>query len=490
MPHAEITYLFRHAVMRDAAYGLQLPTQRGALHRLAAELIEQVAGDLPEAAGEIADHLAVARETGDSPELREREQHWATRAAKLAAAAYELRDAQRHWLRVATIGQGSDVVRAWLEVSAAARLSGDHRQFEQAAERALELARTGSDRGLECEAIEHTANVAFDRGDFITATDLTAQALELARRHGDSEHETGMLANQGLNYLELGRLSDSAKIFEELMPRLSEKPAANPNACINYAMLLDRQGRTPDALDWFHRALELSRHTGQVDIESSALNHIGTIAWREQRLQEADDCFVRALSIAQRIGDPHQQALTYSNQGLLRQDQGRAHESLAMLQQAEAICEEFAIAFLHGTTVSNQAFAYRELGQLDMAEACMVRSADICLRYGDKAGYALAMGNVASIHSGKGELERAKDIFEAVLPIEEEQSLWRFLGNHLCEYSMVLAQLSRLAPARQQWHKGYSLVLKHGSAEEVPRRLERMHKVCAALGIPAFPIPA
>ncbi|MBI2920950.1 MAG: hypothetical protein HYY18_07685 [Planctomycetes bacterium] len=42
--NAERAYLFRHALLRDAAYQLQLPRDRERLHALALEAIEALAG--------------------------------------------------------------------------------------------------------------------------------------------------------------------------------------------------------------------------------------------------------------------------------------------------------------------------------------------------------------------------------------------------------------------------------------------------------------
>ncbi|NUN49609.1 MAG: hypothetical protein HUU15_12345, partial [Candidatus Brocadiae bacterium] len=41
---AESAYLFRHALLRDAGYQLQLPGGRARLHGLALEIIETLAG--------------------------------------------------------------------------------------------------------------------------------------------------------------------------------------------------------------------------------------------------------------------------------------------------------------------------------------------------------------------------------------------------------------------------------------------------------------
>ncbi|KAF0241567.1 MAG: hypothetical protein FD180_4368, partial [Planctomycetota bacterium] len=47
---AELSYLFRHAILRDAAYQLQLPSDRSLLHALAFAAIEDAAGGRPQGA--------------------------------------------------------------------------------------------------------------------------------------------------------------------------------------------------------------------------------------------------------------------------------------------------------------------------------------------------------------------------------------------------------------------------------------------------------
>ena len=60
---AEQAYLFRHAVVRDAAYDLQLPSERAQLHGLALDVLESLPGvNQPSAGLELAHHARWARE--------------------------------------------------------------------------------------------------------------------------------------------------------------------------------------------------------------------------------------------------------------------------------------------------------------------------------------------------------------------------------------------------------------------------------------------
>lgn len=61
---AESAYLFRHAVVRDAAYELQLPSERAVLHGLALDILEALPGLNLTAVGlELARHARAAQET-------------------------------------------------------------------------------------------------------------------------------------------------------------------------------------------------------------------------------------------------------------------------------------------------------------------------------------------------------------------------------------------------------------------------------------------
>ena len=62
----EVRYLFKHVLLRDAAYDMQVRTRRAELHRLAAESLEDACTptDLPAHYAEIAYHYEAADQLG------------------------------------------------------------------------------------------------------------------------------------------------------------------------------------------------------------------------------------------------------------------------------------------------------------------------------------------------------------------------------------------------------------------------------------------
>ena len=61
----ELRYLFKHVLLRDAAYDMQVRARRGGLHQLAGHALETVyADDLPPHYGELAYHYETAYQAG------------------------------------------------------------------------------------------------------------------------------------------------------------------------------------------------------------------------------------------------------------------------------------------------------------------------------------------------------------------------------------------------------------------------------------------
>ncbi|MCA8914784.1 MAG: hypothetical protein KDB90_05180 [Planctomycetes bacterium] len=105
---AETAYLFRHAMVREAAYQLQPPADRSGLHVLALDILESVlaqAGPVMQKihAAELAHHARTAQE-GATPafaaELQERELGLLRIAAMHAAASWRHAEAIRHARRI------------------------------------------------------------------------------------------------------------------------------------------------------------------------------------------------------------------------------------------------------------------------------------------------------------------------------------------------------------------------------------------------------
>ena len=164
---AEMAYLFRHALLRDAAYQLQLPGDRARLHALAFAAIEELAGGrAPEPAPldaaepvpfqphstdpfseELAGHARVASPEGAAWLATRR--LYLCRAAQHAEGDFHPGAAERLWREFADLVEGAEKGEALRRASVAADNAGRSGSAEILATQALDVLRTCGHRRLE-----------------------------------------------------------------------------------------------------------------------------------------------------------------------------------------------------------------------------------------------------------------------------------------------------------------------------------------------------
>ena len=116
---AETAYLFRHALLREAAYQLQLPGDRSRLHALALSVLEELAGGRPpeppplgpdvdvlippHASDAFARELAGQAGSAGGPDMAGLRRLYLRRAAEHASRSYRNEEAWTLWQEYATL---------------------------------------------------------------------------------------------------------------------------------------------------------------------------------------------------------------------------------------------------------------------------------------------------------------------------------------------------------------------------------------------------
>lgn len=206
-----IRYIFKHALLRDAAYRMQLHARRRALHKLALEALEHLfKDDLSGRLGELAYHALGA-------ELTEPAFRYCVLAGNLAMGHYAAAEAVNHYRpameRIRQVPSSAEQRRQLCTLyGRALELTGDPAaalvHYEEMEDLALEL----GDRPLQLAAlvakgtIRSTGNVM---SDFELAESLGQEGLALAHSLDDSAAEAKIHWNLMQAYRLTGRYEDS-----------------------------------------------------------------------------------------------------------------------------------------------------------------------------------------------------------------------------------------------------------------------------------------
>lgn len=341
-PTAETAYLFRHAVLRDAAYELQLPAQREALHRVAFALLQQVAGGAPgklqtleapdytfhpHPSDPLARELALHAEL--SGELPEEHRLYLVRAAEHAERHLDIDNAVALWQSVGELETG------------AARAVALQRA-------AMTCARTGRPK---------------------LAEDLLDEAVRLAGEAGNERIRAGALARLAQVYDDTGRVEEAERTYEEAL-RLHQQVLDSRSGALtlgNLASLYFQTGRHELAEQTYRRVARMVRESGDRTQEGKTLGNLAGLYWVTGRTDLAQETIKQSLEIARETGDRHSEGIRIGNLASLQNGIGKRDEALENYSLALEIQREVSDRRGVGITLGEVAGIETSMGETEAA---------------------------------------------------------------------------------------------------------------------------
>lgn len=249
----EIAYLFRHAVMREAAYQLHLPTSRAQLHGLACEVIESVVPETERGrmALELADHARAASTSGDD------------------VFAHK----ESLYLRLAA----EEETRTWRLAPAI-----------QLMLRATEHPAKSAEEKFRC--LRLAAGLMTDMGQPHNADALMDRAEAIAGLQADPEREIRFQIDRGRIAYVSGRHERAMQVLEQTRQRAQRlgNQTLIRDALSCQSSAFDFLGRLEDALQASRAALEIAKAQNDIAVINRDTGNIGTLLARLGRLQEAE----------------------------------------------------------------------------------------------------------------------------------------------------------------------------------------------------------
>jgi tetratricopeptide (TPR) repeat protein len=377
----EREYGFRHALVREAVYGMLTAEDRALGHRLAGEWLEAI-GESD--AVVIAEHL----ERGGEPQRAVR---WYRRAAEQALEGGEPLGALRRVERAIACGAEGEALGALLVIRADAHgWRAEHAEAEGAAKDALAVLPVGSGRWYA--AIRVMVSAACPRGDTECLMEAARVLLDHAKDPGPIEQVTTMASVAGWLFLtgfraEAEELHDAAIA---LAPRFEADPAVM--GTIDFYMRALRASVEGDVYQGYRlmasaaaRFEQAGDQRRQCKAEASAammLCDLGGYA-------EAAALLERTLPVAERLNTPSSLVMTRATYAFALAHTGSFEEARALAELATA-------APSGDRRADGEAWIYRTIvldraGDREGAEAAARRAREIAVSVANRRSYAAAL---------------------------------------------------------------------------------------------------
>ncbi|MCB8946038.1 MAG: tetratricopeptide repeat protein [Ardenticatenaceae bacterium] len=439
----EITYLFRHALLREAAYQMQLQAQRQQLHLLAAEAIQRIfAADLSPYYADLVYHYRAA---GDGAA----EGAFARLAGMQAAARFANQEAL-NYLNRALVLTAVDNLTARYELLCAREaiyhVQGS-RQEQLADLQALEeIANQLANEALQVEILLRWSIYAEVISDFKLADVKSEQAALLALTIGDTRQQATAHMRWGRSQWRQGAFAEARDQLSQALRLVDEGQVTQVQAdsLRTLGALAAEQGVYVEADLYFQQALEICRQLHDKKGESDVLNGLGVVSSRLGNYEAAKEHYEAALQIRQEMGNRRGQGQTMNNLGVVYGYLGDYAQSKSYYEQALRIRQQIGDRRGEGLALGNLGAIYVHLGDYHHAEMYCQQSLALSQAIGDRWGEGWSLAYLALVAHLQGQQDEALRLGEAARQMTTELGDRPTLGG-------VLVTLGQVRLALQQW---------------------------------------
>lgn len=404
---SEIRYLFKHALLRDAAYRMQVRAQRRQLHRLAAEAYVQLYGaDSAPHYGSIAYHYENTYQLGEHA-VQDQAFAYLQKAGQQAMARFENaaavdyfnralvllatlaptpeRDQQELMLHV-SLGQALIVAKGW-----------GHADVVQTFNRAREL----------CEQMGNSAQLfpillglaAYNdlRAQHQISLALGEQMLEIIQHQSNTAFLIAVHVQMALNLCYLGRLMEARSRTEQWLTRY--------NAEQHHAVVVSLLGADPAVLGF---------------------GLLGLVLWLLGYLEQALTRLDEALALAHALAHPYSLALALNVLMGAHQVRGETAAARACAMENIALCTEQGMPLWIAPSMCTVGWALAIEGETDAGIAQMKQGLDLMDAMGTIALRPLHLTHLIAVLAKAGQLDEGLALVnEALSPASKgDQSLF------------------------------------------------------------------
>ena len=419
-PLNEMSYIFSHGLLRDAAYSMQMRARRRDLHALAVEALENVyTENLRSQYAELAYH-------SEHAELRQKAQQYYTLAGKASSDLYQNSQAIDYLTRALGFTPFDDLAT----------------QFDLLVERTELFNRLG-DRTSQSKDLEALEKLALQLDDlhrrakvdvlfahyFITIADFPAvlqsaeRVMKLSRTVEDADITLDTYRVWPLALLRLGRLEEAMNVGREgrRLARLYGDPIKEGYILSAMGLVAIEQNDLTVAHEYLERAVSIARETGDRRLESLALGNLGNSAGViQQDYVSAREYYEAGYVLMHERGERSSECATLGNLGWVSGLMGDFITARSYLEQSLTVSREIGNPYVETNALINLSAA---AGAMNDAQASLLyakKALELSHKTGDRSSEAWSLLYGGYAHLLLRDFQHAEESFKHSMAIRDE----------------------------------------------------------------------
>ncbi len=413
----EIRYIFKHSLLREAVYDMQLRTRLRELHKLIAEAIERLYEDqIEERYADLAFHYEQA---GSKNKMN----FYLEKAGDYAKNNFQNSRAISYYDKLADnldhIKQQPAYIKTLLKKVDILVLIGDWNESERVLQNALALANSTEDQ------------------------------LLLGRANNDLGHLLTLKGNyaEAKKYLEI-----AAGFFEAINDEIGMSKVYG-----NLGNVFFRQGEYEKAKDYFKESLRISSEIEQSSNNFGIVSNLGLALMNQGQYDEAISNMRPYLEQCDREGNKLGVANISIYLGIVYFEKGDNDEAMECYQKGLKECEDLGNKFLIAIALGCMGKLLVKKGHFDTATELYDRDLKICRELGDKQGTSITLGLVGDLCLEKGELDQAIEHLSEQLRLSEELNYQKGIASALGSMGDAYFHKGNYQEAKKVYEKGMAI---------------------------------
>jgi len=429
---AEIKYIFKHALLHEAAYEMQLKSRLRDLHKLAAQSLEKLYINEQEKFYEIARHYDKAEEIDSAVNYYEKAGDWLKKNYQ-NAQSIECYDRV-----IAFMDEEMDVERVIGVLNNKGeilQLIGKWTEAEEIYKKNIVFSNKIDNKKLLATCNCNLAWLIRDKGRPEEALILLKEAKSLAEKSKERKIYSVAVCNMGVVYYYKGdfdKAMDCYTEYKQICIELCDKSGFS-NAISNIGRIYYDKGDYDKAMQCFEEKKQICLELGDNNSYSKSLVNIGNVYLNKGDNNNAMKCYVDYKQICLELGDKSGYSIAVGNIGLVYYHQGDYVKATEYFGEQKQICLELGDKSGYSRAVGHMGLVFNDKNDYDMAMQCFEEKKQICLELGDKSGYSRAVGNMGNVYWSKGNYDKTIECYleykQICLELGDRSSYSIVVGN-------------------------------------------------------------
>lgn len=410
---SQLRYLFKHALLRDAAYDMQLHARRRELHLAAAQALEKLyTAEMATHLGELAYHYGQAGNW-------QKERHYAMQAGVQAAGVFAHTEAEHYLSRALDLTEPED---AETQYTLLLHLEGVHDIQGKRAEQ---------------------------------ETDLEALFALVARLQDDEK--TAVAYGRQAHYANYTSKYPLAAEAAEKCVKLSKTEQTTATGYLAWGRAMWRQGHFQEAQDLIAEAWQRYKTLDDQEGLGITLNDAGIVAHRLGELGGSRACYKQALTIFRATGNRDRLARVLANTGNLHYMIGEYSQAFEYYQESLAIWQQHGNQQGMGVALLNLSVALRDMGDFMQAQWYVGRALSTSRQVEERTMEAAVLVNLTLLHHQLGEQETAVAYGLRAIAMLKEVKAPHFEAWAHTWLAHAFVALGRFDDATSHYHKALAI---------------------------------